>query len=390
MSIKPPTYSLDHPEIRESVARLCSEFPGEYWRRCDRDQAYPSEFVQALTEAGFLGALIPEEYEGSGLPLSAGAAILEEIHRSGGNAGACHAQMYTMGTLLRHGSKEQKDKYLPAIARGELRLQAFGVTEPTSGTDTSSLRTTARLEGDHFVVNGQKIWTSRSQYSDLMILLCRTTPREEVQKKTEGLSVLLVDMREVREKSLTIRPIRTMMNHATTEVFFDDMPVPAENLIGEEGKGFRYILSGMNAERILIAAECIGDAKWFIEKATTYAADRSVFGRPIGQNQGVQFPIARAYAQMRAAEQILREAIRLYDAGENPGEEANLAKMLAAEASWAAAEVCVQTHGGFGFAEEYDVERKFRETRLYQVAPISTNLILSYIGEHVLGLPRSY
>ena len=325
-----------------------------------------------------------------GLPLSAGAAILEEIHRSGGNAGACHAQMYTMGTLLRHGSKEQKDKYLPAIARGELRLQAFGVTEPTSGTDTSSLRTTARLEGDHFVVNGQKIWTSRSQYSDLMILLCRTTPREEVQKKTEGLSVLLVDMREVREKSLTIRPIRTMMNHATTEVFFDDMPVPAENLIGEEGKGFRYILSGMNAERILIAAECIGDAKWFIEKATTYAADRSVFGRPIGQNQGVQFPIARAYAQMRAAEQILREAIRLYDAGENPGEEANLAKMLAAEASWAAAEVCVQTHGGFGFAEEYDVERKFRETRLYQVAPISTNLILSYVGEHVLGLPRSY
>lgn len=390
MSIKPPTYSLDHPEIRESVARLCSEFPGEYWRRCDRDQAYPSEFVQALTEAGFLGALIPEEYEGSGLPLSAGAAILEEIHRSGGNAGACHAQMYTMGTLLRHGSKEQKDKYLPAIARGELRLQAFGVTEPTSGTDTSSLRTTARLEGDHLVVNGQKIWTSRSQYSDLMILLCRTTPREEVQKKTEGLSVLLVDMREVREKSLTIRPIRTMMNHATTEVFFDDMPVPAENLIGEEGKGFRYILSGMNAERILIAAECIGDAKWFIEKATTYAADRSVFGRPIGQNQGVQFPIARAYAQMRAAEQILREAIRLYDAGENPGEEANLAKMLAAEASWAAAEVCVQTHGGFGFAEEYDVERKFRETRLYQVAPISTNLILSYVGEHVLGLPRSY
>ena len=390
MSIKPPTYSLDHPEIRQSVARLCSEFPGEYWRRCDRDQAYPSEFVQALTEAGFLGALIPEEYEGSGLPLSAGAAILEEIHRSGGNAGACHAQMYTMGTLLRHGSKEQKDKYLPAIARGELRLQAFGVTEPTSGTDTSSLRTTARLEGDHFVVNGQKIWTSRSQYSDLMILLCRTTPREEVQKKTEGLSVLLVDMRDVREKSLTIRPIRTMMNHATTEVFFDDMPVPAENLIGEEGKGFRYILSGMNAERILIAAECIGDAKWFIEKATTYAADRSVFGRPIGQNQGVQFPIARAYAQMRAAEQILREAIRLYDAGENPGEEANLAKMLAAEASWAAAEVCVQTHGGFGFAEEYDVERKFRETRLYQVAPISTNLILSYVGEHVLGLPRSY
>jgi alkylation response protein AidB-like acyl-CoA dehydrogenase len=346
--------------------------------------------VQALTAAGFLSALIPEQYEGSGLPLSAGAAILEEIHRSGGNAGACHAQMYTMGTLLRHGSETQKETYLPAIARGELRLQAFGVTEPTSGTDTSSLRTTARLDGDHFVVNGQKIWTSRSEYSDLMILLCRTTPQDKSQKKTDGLSVLLVDMREARDKTLTIRPIRTMMNHATTEIFFDDMRVPAHHLIGEEGKGFRYILSGMNAERILIAAECIGDAKWFIEKATAYAAERSVFGRPIGQNQGVQFPIARAYAQMRAAELVLREAIQLYDAGENPGEEANLAKMLAAEASWAAAEMCVQTHGGFGFAEEYDVERKFRETRLYQVAPISTNLILSYVGEHVLGLPRSY
>jgi alkylation response protein AidB-like acyl-CoA dehydrogenase len=346
--------------------------------------------VQALTDAGFLSALIPEQYEGSGLPLSAGAAILEEIHRSGGNAGACHAQMYTMGTLLRHGSETQKETYLPAIARGELRLQAFGVTEPTSGTDTSSLRTTARLDGDHFVVNGQKIWTSRSEYSDLMILLCRTTPQDKSQKKTDGLSVLLVDMREARDKTLTIRPIRTMMNHATTEIFFDDMRVPAHHLIGEEGKGFRYILSGMNAERILIAAECIGDAKWFIEKATAYAAERSVFGRPIGQNQGVQFPIARAYAQMRAAELVLREAIQLYDAGENPGEEANLAKMLAAEASWAAAEMCVQTHGGFGFAEEYDVERKFRETRLYQVAPISTNLILSYVGEHVLGLPRSY
>jgi acyl-CoA dehydrogenase len=298
--------------------------------------------------------------------------------------------MYTMGTLLRHGSEIQKETYLPAIARGELRLQAFGVTEPTSGTDTSSLRTTARLDGDHFVVNGQKIWTSRSEYSDLMILLCRTTPQDKSQKKTDGLSVLLVDMREARDKTLTIRPIRTMMNHATTEIFFDDMRVPAHHLIGEEGKGFRYILSGMNAERILIAAECIGDAKWFIEKATAYAAERSVFGRPIGQNQGVQFPIARAYAQMRAAELVLREAIQLYDAGENPGEEANLAKMLAAEASWAAAEMCVQTHGGFGFAEEYDVERKFRETRLYQVAPISTNLILSYVGEHVLGLPRSY
>ena len=390
MSTKPPTYVLDHPEIRDSVTRLCEGFPGEYWRKNDREQAYPHEFVDALTQAGFLSALIPQEFDGSGLPLSAGAAILEEVHRSGGNAGACHAQMYTMGTLLRHGSQSQKQQYLPAIARGELRLQAFAVTEPTSGTDTTALHTTARREGDHYVVNGQKIWTSRAQYSDLMILLCRTTPREGVQKKTDGLSVLLVDMREARGKTLTIRPIRTMMNHATTEIFFDDMRVPVDNLIGEEGRGFRYILSGMNAERILIASECIGDAKWFIEKATAYASERSVFGRPIGKNQGVQFPIARAYAQMRGAELVLREAIRLYDAGENPGEEANLAKMLAADASWVAAEVCVQTHGGFGFAEEYDVERKFRETRLYQVAPISTNLILSYLGEHVLGLPRSY
>ena len=390
MSTKPPTYVLDHPEIRDSVTRLCEGFPGEYWRKSDREQDYPHEFVDALTQAGFLSALIPEEFDGSGLPLSAGAAILEEVHRSGGNAGACHAQMYTMGTLLRHGSQSQKQQYLPAIAHGELRLQAFGVTEPTSGTDTTALRTTARREGDHYVVNGQKIWTSRAQYSDLMILLCRTTPREQVEKKTDGLSVLLVDMREARGKTLTIRPIRTMMNHATTEIFFDDMRVPVDNLIGEEGRGFRYILSGMNTERILIASECIGDAKWFIEKATAYASERSVFGRPIGQNQGVQFPIARAYAQMRAAELVLREAIRLYDAGENPGEEANLAKMLAADASWAAAEMCVQTHGGFGFAEEYDVERKFRETRLYQVAPVSTNLILSYLGEHVLGLPRSY
>ncbi|MGE4636065.1 MAG: acyl-CoA dehydrogenase family protein [Arenicellales bacterium] len=390
MSTKPPTYTLDHPEIRDSVTRLCEDFPGEYWRKCDRERAYPHKFVDALTQAGFLSALIPEEFDGSGLPLSAGAAILEEIHRSGGNAGACHAQMYTMGTLLRHGSQSQKQQYLPAIARGELRLQAFGVTEPTSGTDTTALRTTAQREGDHYLVNGQKIWTSRAQYSDLMILLCRTTPLEQAQKKTDGLSVLLVDMREVRGKTLTIRPIHTMMNHATTEVFFDNMPVSVDNLIGEEGKGFRYILSGMNAERILIASECIGDAKWFIEKATAYASERSVFGRPIGQNQGIQFPIARAYAQMRAAELVVREAIRLFDAGENPGEEANLAKMLAADASWAAAEMCVQTHGGFGFAEEFDVERKFRETRLYQVAPISTNLILSYLGEHVLGLPRSY
>ena len=390
MSGESSNYTLDHQEIRDSVTRLCQDFPGEYWRKCDREQAYPTKFVEALTQAGYLGALVPEKYGGSGLPLSAGAAILEEIHRAGCNAGACHAQMYTMGTLLRHGSDAQKEKYLPDIARGSLRLQAFAVTEPTSGTDTTALRTMAHLEGDHYVVNGQKIWTSRAEHSDLMVLLCRTTPREQVQKKTEGLSVFLVDMREARGNTLNIRPIRTMMNHATTEIFFDNMPVPVGNLIGEEGQGFRYILSGMNAERILIASECIGDAKWFIEKATAYAKERVVFDRPIGQNQGIQFPIATAYAQMRAAELVLREATRLYDQGKNPGEEANLAKMLSADASWAAAEACVQTHGGFGFAEEYDVERKFREARLYQVAPISTNLILSYLAEHVLGLPRSY
>ncbi len=390
MSGESSNYTLDHQEIRNSVTRLCQDFPGEYWRKCDREQAYPTEFVEALTQAGYLGALVPEEYGGSGLALSAGAAILEEIHRAGCNAGACHAQMYTMGTLLRHGSDAQKEKYLPDIARGSLRLQAFAVTEPTSGTDTTALRTTAHLEDGHYVVNGQKIWTSRAEHSDLMVLLCRTTPREQVQKKTEGLSVFLVDMREARDSTLNIRPIRTMMNHASTEIFFDNMPVPVGNLIGEEGQGFRYILSGMNAERILIASECIGDAKWFIEKATAYAKERVVFDRPIGQNQGIQFPIATAYAQMRAAELVLREAIRLYDEGKNPGEEANLAKMLSADASWAAAEACVQTHGGFGFAEEYDVERKFREARLYQVAPISTNLILSYLAEHVLGLPRSY
>ena len=312
-------YELDHREIRDGVARLCAGFPGEYWRQCDREQAYPQDFVDALTKAGYLGALVPEAYGGSGLPISAAAAILEEIHRSGGNAGACHAQMYTLGTLLRHGSEEQKQRYLPGIADGSLRLQAFGVTEPTSGTDTTALRTTARRDGDRYLVKGQKIWTSRAEHSDLMLLLCRTTPRDQVHKKTDGLSVFLVDMREARGKTLTIRPIRTMMNHATTEVFFDDMPVPAENLIGEEGKGFRYILSGMNAERILVASECIGDAKWFIEKAARdYAKERAVFGRPIGQNQGIQFPIAKAYAQMRAAELTLREAIRLFDAGEQP------------------------------------------------------------------------
>jgi acyl-CoA dehydrogenase len=374
----------------ELVRRLCKDFDGAYWRKKDQTQAYPIEFVQALTESGYLAALIPETYGGSELPISAASAILETIHHEGCNAAACHAQMYTMGTLLRHGSEEQKQRFLPGIADGSLRLQAFGVTEPSSGTDTTALRTTARRDGDDYIVNGQKIWTSRAEHSDLMLLLCRTTPLDQVAKKTDGLSVLLVDMRDCDENSLTIRPIKTMMNHSTTEVFLDDVRVPAENLIGEEGKGFRYILSGMNAERILIAAECIGDAKWFTDTSSRYASERTVFGRPIGQNQGVQFPIAKAYAEMRAAELVLREAIRLYESGGNPGEEANMAKMLAADASWAAAEACVQTHGGFGFAVEYDIERKFREARLYQVAPISTNMILSYLAEHVLGMPRSY
>jgi hypothetical protein len=380
----------DHADIRDAVAKLCAQFPGEYWRKLDREMAYPSAFVDALTKAGYLSVLIPEEYDGAGLKLSAATAILEEIHRAGCNAGACHAQMYTMGTLLRHGSDAQKAKWLPKVASGDLRLQAFGVTEPTSGTDTSSLKTFAKRDGDHYVVNGQKIWTSRAEYSDLMILLARTTPKEQSQKRTDGLSVFLVDMRQARNNGLEIRPIRTMMNHSTTEVFFTDMKVPAENLIGDEGRGFRYILSGMNTERILIASECIGDAKWFIAKATNYARERVVFGQPIGKNQGVQFPIAKAYASMRAAELMVREATRKYEAGLDCGAEANMAKMLAADASWEAANACVQTHGGFGFAEEYDVERKFRETRLYQVAPISTNLILSFVAEHVLGMPRSY
>jgi len=379
----------DIAPIREAVRALCADFPGEYWRKLDRERAYPAEFVAALTHAGFLAALIPEEYGGSGLSMVAAAAIMEEIQAAGCNGAACHAQMYTMGTVLRHGSEAQKQKYLPAIARGELRLQAFGVTEPTSGTDTLSLRTTAVRDGnDAYVVNGQKIWTSRAEHSDLMLLLARTTPRDQVKQRTEGLSVFILDMREA--KGITIQPIRTMMNHATTQVFFGNVRVPAENLIGEEGRGFRYILSGMNAERILIGAECIGDAKWFIDKATNYAKERVLFGRPIGQNQGVQFPIARAYAQMRAAELMVYEAAGLYAAGRDCGPQANMAKMLAADASWAAADMCVQTHGGFGFAEEFDIERKFRETRLYQVAPISTNLILSYLAEHVLGLPRSY
>jgi acyl-CoA dehydrogenase len=384
------THTDEFADIREGVRALCAKFPGEYWRTLDRERAYPTEFVNALTEAGYLAALIPEEFGGSGLSISAAAAILEEVHASGCNGAACHAQMYTMGTILRHGNDTQKAAYLPSIASGDLRLQAFGVTEPTSGTDTLSLRTTARREGNHYVINGQKIWTSRAEHSDLMLLLARTTPREKVTKRTDGLSVFLVDMRLAQGTSMSITPIRTMMNHATTQIFFDDLRVPAENLIGEEGKGFRYILSGMNAERILIAAECIGDAKWFIDKATRYAKERVLFDRPIGQNQGVQFPIARAYAQMRAAELMVHEAARKYEAGEDIGPEANMAKLLAADASWAAADMCVQTYGGFGFAEEYDVERKFRETRLYQVAPISTNMILSYLAEHVLGLPRSY
>jgi alkylation response protein AidB-like acyl-CoA dehydrogenase len=384
------TENTSHPEIREAIAKLCERFPNEYWRRLDAERAYPEEFVAALTEAGYLAALIPQEYGGAGLTLSTAAAILEEIHRSGGNGGACHAQMYVMGTVLRHGNEAQKQKYLPRIASGELRMQAFGVTEPASGTDTTSIRTFARREDDHYVVNGQKIWTSRAEHSDLMLLLARTTPRDEVAKKTEGLSVFILDMRAALGNGLDIRPIRTMMNHATTEIFFDNVKVPAENLIGEEGQGFRYILSGMNAERILIAAECVGDAKWLIEKAAGYAKERHVFGRPIGANQGIQFPIARAYANMRAAELMVHEAIRLYEAGENCGAEANMAKLLAADASNEAANAAIQTHGGFGFAEEYDVERKFRETRLYQVAPISTNLILSYLSEHVLGMPRSY
>ena len=384
------TEVADLAPIREAVRALCADFPGAYWRALDRERAYPTEFVAALTKAGFLAALIPEQYGGSGLPMSAAAAILEEIHASGCNGAACHAQMYTMGTVLRHGSAEQKERYLPAIARGELRLQAFGVTEPTSGTDTLGLRTTATRDGDHYIVNGQKIWTSRAEHSDLMLLLARTAPREQAASRTAGLSVFLVDMREVKGNGLTIRPIRTMMNHGTTEVFFENMRVPADSLIGNEGEGFRYILSGMNAERILIAGESIGDAKWFIGKATAYARERVVFGRPIGQNQGVQFPIARAYMAMRAAELMVREAAALYEAGKDCGAEANMAKQLAAEASWEAADMCVQTHGGFGFAEEFDVERKFREARLYRVAPISTNLVLSYLAEHVLGLPRSY
>jgi acyl-CoA dehydrogenase len=380
----------NHPEIREAVRKLCAGFPGEYWRALDREREYPTEFVRTLTEAGFLSVLIPEEYGGSGLGLSAATAVLEEIHRSGCNGGACHAQMYTMGTILRHGSPEQKARYLPAIASGDLRLQAFGVTEPTSGTDTTRIRTFARREGDKYVVNGQKIWISRAEHSDLMVLLCRTTAREDVAKPSDGMSVLLVDMREAVGKGLTIRPIRTMINHATTELFFDNLEVPVENLIGQEGKGFKYILDGMNAERILIASECIGDGRFFIDRASAYAKEREVFGGPIGANQAIQFPIARAYVGITAAALMVDNAAGLFDAGQPCGTEANMAKMTASEASWFAADMCLQTHGGFGFAEEYDIERKFRETRLYQVAPISTNLILSHVGTHVLGMPKSF
>lgn len=380
----------DYSDIRGSVRALCAGFPGEYWRRVDRGREYPAEFVAAMTEGGFLGALIPEQYGGSGLGIGAASAILEEVHLSGGNAAACHAQMYIMGTVLRHGSETQKQKYLPGIAAGSLRLQAFGVTEPSSGTDTAALATTAVLDGDHYVINGQKVWTSRAEYSDLMLLLARTKPISEGKRRHDGLSVFLVDMQASLGAGMTVHPIKTMINHATTEVFFDNLKVPSENLIGEAGAGFKYILDGMNAERILISAECVGDARWFIEKATDYANERKVFDRPIGQNQGIQFPIARAYAECEAAALMSQKAAAMFDAGEPCGAQANMAKLLAAEASWQAADMCLQTFGGYGFAEEYDVERKFRETRLYQIAPVSTNLILSYIAEHVLGLPRSF
>ncbi|TNE57858.1 MAG: acyl-CoA dehydrogenase [Alphaproteobacteria bacterium] len=380
----------DHFDIRAAVAKLCSRFDGAYWRGCDRDRRYPAEFVSALSEAGFLSVLIPEEFGGSGLGLGAASAILEEIHASGGNGAAAHAQMYTMGTLLKHGSQEQKAAFLPKIASGELRLQAFGVTEAASGTDTTRIQTRADKVGGTYVIRGSKVFISRAEHSDLMVLLARTSPREEGRKPSDGLSVFLVDMAAAKSQGMRITPLRTMMNHATTEITFDDVPIPASALIGEEGKGFRYILDGMNAERILIASECIGDARWFLDKASQYASDREVFGRPIGQNQGIQFPLARAYTQMRAAALMVREAAALFEEGKPCGSEANMAKLLASEASWAAGDTTLQTYGGAGFAEDYDVERKFRETRLYQVAPISTNLILSHVATHILGLPKSF
>ncbi len=380
----------DYADIREGVRQVCADFPGSYWRDLEENEAYPTAFVQALTKSGYLGALIPEEYGGSGMPLRAAAVILEEIHASGCNAGACHAQMYTMGTVLRHGSEAQKKQYLPAIASGELRLQAFGVTEPTSGTDTTKLKTRAVRDGDSYVINGQKVWTSRALHSDLMLLLARTTPLEECKKKSEGLSVFLLDIRHLRDKGLDIRPLKAMINHNTTEVFFDNVRIPASSLIGEEGKGFKYILDGMNAERILVSAEAIGDGRWFTKTAINYVKERRVFDRPIGQNQSVQFPIARAHAEIEAADLVLRRAAAMFDAGLPCGDDANMGKLLAADATWHAAEACLQCHGGFGYAREYDVERKWRETRLFQIAPISTNLVLSYIGEHMLGMPRSF
>ena len=379
-----------HQPLRQAVRDLCSAFDGEYWRRIDEERGYPEAFIKALEEAGWLGALIPEEYGGSGVTLTEASIILEEINHAGGNSGYVHAQMYTMGTVLRHGSEEQKRRYLPGIASGKLRLQSFGVTEPSTGTDTTNLKTTAVRKGDRYVVNGQKVWISRVLYSDLMLLLARTTPKDQCKRKSEGLSVFIVDIKQSIGNGLTVKPIRNMMNHQTNELFFDNLEVPAENLIGEEGRGFKYILDGMNAERLLIAAECIGDGHWFIEKAAQYSKDRIVFDRPIGQNQGIQFPIARAHVNVEAADLMRFKGCQMFDAGLPCGAEANMAKLLAADASWEAANVCVQTHGGFGFAAEYDVERKFRETRLYQVAPISTNLILSYVGEHVLGMPRSF
>jgi acyl-CoA dehydrogenase len=388
----PLTMSLgeDYPDIREGVRRICADFPGAYWRDLDEREAYPSAFVQAMTDAGYLAALIPEAFGGAGLPLRAAGVILEEVHACGGNAGATHAQMYTMGTVLRHGSPAQKDRFLPEIAGGRLRLQAFGVTEPSTGTDTTQLKTRAVRDGDHYVINGQKIWTSRALHSDLMLLLARTTPLEEVRRRTEGLSVFLVDMREAVGRGMTIRPIKAMINHNTTEVFFDNLRIPADSLVGTEGQGLRHIMDGMNAERILVSHESIGDAKWFIRTAVKYANERVVFGRPIGQNQGIQFPIAKAYAQAQAAELMLRRAAATFEAGLPCGEEANLGKLLSAEAAWEAAEACMQTHGGFAYAREYDIERKWREARVQRTAPISTNLILSYLAEHVLGLPRSY
>jgi acyl-CoA dehydrogenase len=379
-----------HAQLRTAVRELCRGFQDAYWRELDRKRAYPEEFVQALTRAGYMATLIPEEYGGAGMGVAEAATILEEIHGCGANAAACHAQMYVMGTVLRHGSEAQKQRYLPSIARGELRLQAFAISEPTTGSDTTQIKTLAVRKGDKYIVKGQKIWISRAEHSDLMLLVARTTPLEDVKKRTEGLSTLLVDLRQSTGRGLTVRPIRTMMNHATTEVFFDDVEVPAENLIGEEGQGFRYLLDGLNAERILIAAECVGDGRWFLERACGYAKERVVFGRPIGQNQGVQFPLARAYANVESAALMVAHAAQLFDSHRSCGAQANMAKLLAADASWESANAAVQTHGGFGFAEDYDIERKFRETRLYQVAPVSTNLILAYIAEHVLGLPRSY